>query len=58
MKMQDRIFFKQIIKPAIVNFSNMVEETFVREFKNGSRKIFTSVDMWNIQRQRKSLLIR
>ncbi len=58
MKMQDRIFFKQILKPVIVHLTNIADEAFVKEITNAPRKIFSSADMWNIQRRRRSLVIR
>lgn len=58
MKMQDRVFFKQIIKPVVVNLSNLVGTNLGNEIKNGSRKIFSTADMWNIQKRRRSLFIR
>ncbi len=56
--MQDRVFFKQIIKPVVVNLSNLVGTNLGNEIKNGSRKIFSTADMWNIQKRRRSLFIR
>lgn len=57
MKMQDRIFFKQIIRPVVINITNVCNNLGT-ELNNGSRKIFSAADMWNIQKRKKSLLIR
>jgi hypothetical protein len=58
MKLQDRIFFKQILKPAVVHIAKLADETFSSSTGTGHKKIFSSADMWNIQRRRKSLLLR
>ena len=58
MKKQDRIFFKQILKPVVVGLTNFVDENFVKELSNVPRKILSAADLWNIQRRRRSLLIR
>lgn len=55
--MQDRIFFKQIIRPVVVNITNVCN-SLGTEINNGSRKIFSVADMWNIQKRSKRLLIR
>jgi hypothetical protein len=58
MKMQDRIFFKQALKPVVFHLTNFVEENFVKELKNPTRRIFSLADLWNIQRHKKRLLVR
>ena len=42
----------------IKNLTIEVRETIAHGFKKEKRKIFSAADLWNIQRQRKSILSR
>lgn len=53
MKTQHTLFFKQLIKPAIFSINGIVEES-----KKAKTKIFSAIDMWNIQRGKKGVLVR
>ncbi|MEO6669396.1 MAG: hypothetical protein ABIN36_07965 [Ferruginibacter sp.] len=37
---------------------NAIGETVAKNLNNGQVKTFSSVDLWNIQRQRRSIVIR
>ena len=52
MKQQSTALFTQLNKQEVENLTMVVKETLATEFA-GQTKIFSSVDLWNIQRQRK-----
>jgi hypothetical protein len=54
MKMQDKIFFKLEIAGDI---NLLIAETAAKK-NNSERKVFSSVDLWNIRRRRRSITIR
>lgn len=58
MKTQSQTLFNKMGKTVTENQAAGVEETLVKESSNNHRKTFGAVDMWNIQRQRKTLVIR
>ncbi|MFT3908031.1 MAG: hypothetical protein QM737_01285 [Ferruginibacter sp.] len=55
MKAQSQTQFNQVNKTTT---DSLNIETGVKGTKNGSHKTFSSADLWNIQRQRKSIVIR
>ncbi|MFT3908019.1 MAG: hypothetical protein QM737_01225 [Ferruginibacter sp.] len=58
MKMQSQALFSQLTKTTLSALTSRVEETLAKETDNGQRKIFSSADLWNIQRRRRSTVIR
>jgi hypothetical protein len=54
MKTQTTNFLQQISKQEVKQLTTQVKETIATDLNNHSRKTFGAVDMWNIQRQRKS----
>jgi hypothetical protein len=44
----------EISKSSIENFINVKKETWAASFTQSNIKTFGTVDLWNIQRQRKS----
>lgn len=57
MKMQDSINFKQTNQPATTAFSTATVETPIKS-NNNTTKLFSVADLWNVQRQRRSRVIR
>ena len=55
MKMQSTTLFSQISKSAVKELTNEVKETLAFGITNNQPKTFSSADLWNIQRQRRSL---
>ena len=55
MKKLEKVFFKYIINPSV---ETMPEVTAVKRPNNNPAKIFSSADLWNIQRRRKMPLTR
>ena len=52
MKQQSTALFTQLNKQEVENLTMVVKETLATGFV-GQTKTFSSVDLWNIQRQRK-----
>ena len=52
MKQQSTALFTQLNKQEVENLTMVVKETLATGF-NGQNKVFGSVDLWNIQRQRR-----
>ncbi|MEO8769022.1 MAG: hypothetical protein ABI402_03025 [Ferruginibacter sp.] len=57
MKKQSQTLFNQISKTSTDSL-NAMGETTVKGLNNGHVKMFSSADLWNIQRQRRSIVIR
>ena len=57
MKKQSQTLFNQIGKTSTDGL-NAGSEITVKSLNNGHVKTFSSADLWNIQRQRRSILIR
>jgi hypothetical protein len=55
MKIQLTNLFNQISKAQLENLTMEVKETIAMEDNHTHRKIFSAAELWNIQRQRKSL---
>ena len=58
MKILSQILFRKMSKAFVTNITVNVEETLSKEFGNSQRKVFSSADLWNIQRRRTSVVIR
>lgn len=58
MKTQSETIFGKLNKKEIENLTTQVDETLAKEYTNNTVKTFHSVDMWNIHRRRRSLIIR
>ena len=58
MKMQSQNLFIEISKITSENLTAAVEESLAKGFDNNKTKTFSTVDLWNIQRQRRLTVIR
>ncbi|MEJ7587644.1 MAG: hypothetical protein WKI04_08790 [Ferruginibacter sp.] len=58
MKKQSNILFTQIATEQLLELTSIVKETLAPGFNNTKNKVFTSADLWNIQRQRKNRIQR
>ena len=58
MKKQSTSLFTQMSKEQFENLTTVVNETLVAGFISPARKTFTTVDLWNIQRQGKTRIQR
>ena len=57
MKKQSSNLFTAMSKTAVENLSQEVKETLATGIA-GNHKTFTTIDMWNIHRQRKTMAQR
>jgi len=55
MKTQLKNLFNQISKKQVENLTMEVKETLVMGYNQARSKTFSAAELWNIQRQRKSL---
>jgi len=55
MKTQSTNLFTQISKTAVENLTMEVKETLALGYDHSHSKTFSAAELWNIQRQRKSL---
>ncbi|MEP7165616.1 MAG: hypothetical protein ABI741_13025 [Ferruginibacter sp.] len=55
MKTQSTNLFNQISKTQVENLTIEVNETLALEHNHAQGKTFSAAELWNIQRQRKSL---
>ncbi|MEP7110124.1 MAG: hypothetical protein ABI760_19165 [Ferruginibacter sp.] len=58
MKKQSNMLFVKFGKDALANLTMEVKETLAAGFKLPGQKAFTAADLWNIQRQRRSMVQR
>jgi len=58
MKKQPNMLFASLSKEEMTNFTNEVKETIAFGLVEPARKMFTSAELWNIQRSIKSTLQR
>ncbi len=58
MKATSNNLFTQLSKNAMENLTTTVNETLAKEVVNLQQKTFSSADLWNIQRQRRTIVIR
>ena len=55
MKTQSANLFSQISKATVKTLTTEVKETLDFGYANGQSKTFSAAELWNIQRQRRSL---
>lgn len=55
MKMQSANLFNQINKTQVENLAMEVKETLAMGYNHNQSKTFSAAELWNIQRQRKSI---
>lgn len=53
--MQSTNLFSQISKTQVENLTMEVKETLAMGYNHNQSKTFSAAELWNIQRQRKSL---
>jgi hypothetical protein len=58
MKTQSTNLFNQISKTQVENLTMEVKETLAMSYNHNQSKTFSAAELWNIQRQRKSLNLR
>ena len=58
MKTQSANFFNEISKAQMVSLTSEVKETLALDHIEKNGRIFSAVDVWNIQRQKKSRIQR
>ena len=55
MKTQSNNLFAQVSKETVKELTTEVKETLAFGYNNSSNKTFSAAELWNIQRQRRSL---
>ena len=55
MKTKSSNLFTQLSSNALENLTNTVKETFAKNVVNQQQKTFSSADLWNIQRNRRTI---
>ncbi|MEJ7586142.1 MAG: hypothetical protein WKI04_01145 [Ferruginibacter sp.] len=58
MKKQSHTLFTKISKDTLSGLTREVKEKLATGFNLSAKKTFTVADLWNIQRQRKSMVQR
>jgi len=58
MKTQSANFFNEISKAHMVSLTSEVKETLAFDHFEKKDRIFSAVDVWNIQRQKRSRIQR
>ncbi|MEO6720230.1 MAG: hypothetical protein ABIN67_07675 [Ferruginibacter sp.] len=58
MKKQSNTLFATISKAQVENLTNLVKETLVPGYSQTPAKQFTAADLWNIQRNKRSIVQR
>lgn len=58
MKTNSSNLFTQLSKNAIENLTTTVKEILSKDVVNQQQKTFSSADLWNIQRNRRRIVIR
>lgn len=58
MKKQSGTLFTSLGKTTVSNLTTIVDETLATGFTVNKSKVFSAADLWNIQRNKKSLLSR
>ncbi|CAN5822979.1 hypothetical protein BH11BAC3_BH11BAC3_03880 [soil metagenome] len=58
MKKQSTTLFTQISKEVVNNLTTIVSESLVKNYLPERSKVFSSADLWNIQRQKRALVQR
>jgi hypothetical protein len=58
MKTQSVNAFSLVSKASMDQLTTTVQETLAKEFLSNKPKTFSSADLWNIQRNRRTIVIR
>ena len=58
MKLQSNRILESLSLEDVKNLTKEVKETLCSDFKNNGRKIFSSAELWKIQRERKNIVSR
>ena len=58
MKQQSNSLFTQLNKQELESLTTVVKETLATGISSATHKTFSTVDLWNIHRQRRSLACR
>lgn len=58
MKKEERVFFKRVLKPAIINIFPSIDNSAGNVKKQAGAKTFSAADLWNIQRNKRNTGIR
>ncbi|MES2849489.1 MAG: hypothetical protein V4685_10570 [Bacteroidota bacterium] len=58
MKKQNQGYLTYVTKMELLQLTSIVEERIALDVKPEEKKIFTSADLWNIQRNRRSFTQR
>ncbi len=58
MKKQNQGYLTQVTKMELLKLTTVTEETIATEIKQEEKKVFSSADLWNIQRNRRSFVQR
>ena len=59
MKKQSTTLLAQLDRAAVTNLTNIVNETLAMDLQVAApKKVFTAAELWNIQRQKKSMVQR
>ena len=53
MKKQNQGYLTYVTKMELQKLTSAVEETLATDFKQEEKKVFSSADLWNIQRQKR-----
>lgn len=55
MKLQSNNLLETLTNENLKSLTMQVSETIAKDFKKEKKRIFSSVDFWNIQRRKKNL---
>ena len=58
MKKQNQGYLNYVTNMELQKLTSVTEETIATDFKQEEKKPFTSADLWNIQRNRRSFVQR
>ena len=58
MKKEERVFFKRLLKPVIINILPTIESGVKKVQQQEVAKTFSAADLWNIQRHKRNTGIR
>ena len=58
MRTQTTSLINKLSKETVKNLTNEVKETLAYGFNSNHTKTFSAAELWNIQRQRRSINIR
>lgn len=58
MKIVSNTFLKKVSRTEINQLTKEIQETLDVEMKKGHKKVFTNIDMWNINKQKRNFSTR